>query len=386
MAADNKDPFGIYVHWPYCLAKCPYCDFNSHVARTQIDEARFSHAYGREIAHMADLSGRKKVTSVFFGGGTPSLMSATLVGDILHQISLHWGIAEGAEITLEANPTSVEAKRFAGYRSAGVNRLSVGIQALNDADLKALGRMHSVDEALAAFRLAQQTFARVSFDLIYARPHQTVKQWRDELTRAIDYADDHMSLYQLTIEPKTAFYDLHAHGKLTIPGDDLAIALYDVTQELTQVAGLHNYEISNHAGPDARSLHNLTYWRYHDYAGIGPGAHSRLTAPGDKKLALHHHLDPKKWLAEVLTNNHGIALLEELDSAQQAREFLLMGLRLEEGIDLNRYSEIATKPLAGETVSFLAEEGFIELFDNHRLRATQKGRRVLNSVIRQLAA
>ncbi len=384
MAADSKDLFGIYVHWPYCLAKCPYCDFNSHVARAQIDEARFKAAYTREIAHMADLSGRKKVTSIFFGGGTPSLMSAALVGDILHQISQHWGITDGAEITLEANPTSVEAKSFAGYRAAGVNRLSVGIQAMNDADLKALGRMHSVDEALVAFKLAQRTFARVSFDLIYARPHQTVTQWRDELARAIDYADDHMSLYQLTIEPKTAFYDLYARGKLTIPDDDLAIALYDVTQELTEAAGLNNYEISNHAGNGAQSLHNLTYWRYRDYAGIGPGAHSRLTV-GNKKTALHHHLDPNKWLTEVATNGHGIAAQEILGNAEQGQEFLLMGLRLEEGIDLNRYAAIAKKSLDDEAVSFLAEKGFIELFDSHRLRATPKGKRVLNSIIERLA-
>jgi len=385
MAADSKDQFGIYVHWPYCLAKCPYCDFNSHVARAQIDEARFKAAYAGEIAHMAGLSNNRKVTSVFFGGGTPSLMSAALVGDILHRISQHWGIAEGAEITLEANPTSVEAKRFAGYRAAGVNRLSVGIQALNDADLKALGRMHNVDEALDAFKLAQQTFARVSFDLIYARPHQSVAQWREELARALKYADDHMSLYQLTIEPKTAFFDLYARGKLTIPDDDLAIALYDVTQELTEAAGLNNYEISNHAGKDAQSLHNLTYWRYHDYAGIGPGAHSRLTI-GNKKNALHHHPDPNKWLAEVAANGHGIAGREELSSVEQGQEFLLMGLRLQEGIDLTRYAAIAKNPLDDGAVSFLAEEGFIELFDNHRLRATLKGRRVLNSVIERLAA
>jgi len=384
MAADSEDLFGIYVHWPYCLAKCPYCDFNSHVARNKIDEARFKAAYTREIAHMASLSGRKKITSIFFGGGTPSLMSAALVGDILHQISQQWGIAEGVEITLEANPTSVEAKRFAGYRTAGVNRLSVGIQAMNDADLKALGRMHTVDEALDAFKLAQRVFPRVSFDLIYARPHQTEAQWRAELARAIGYADDHMSLYQLTIEPKTAFYDLYARGKLTIPNDDLAIALYDVTQELTETAGLNNYEISNHAGHGAQSLHNLTYWRYHDYAGIGPGAHSRLTM-GDKKIALHHHLDPNTWLAEVAATGHGIATQEILGNVEQGQEFLLMGLRLEEGIDLNRYSEITKNPLDGEDVSFLAEEDFIELFDNHRLRATPKGKRVLNSIIERLA-
>ena len=311
-------------------------------------------------------------------------MSAALVGDILEEISQRWGIAEGAEITLEANPTSVEAKRFAGYRAAGVNRLSVGIQALNDADLKALGRMHDVDEALEAFKLAQRTFARVSFDLIYARPHQTVAQWREELARALDYADDHMSLYQLTIEPKTAFYDLYARGKLHIPDDDLAIALYDVTQELTEAAGLKNYEISNHAGNDAQSLHNLTYWRYRDYAGIGPGAHSRLTM-GNKKTALHHHLDPNRWLAEVTTNGHGISTQEELGSTQQGQEFLLMGMRLEEGIDLNRYAAIAKKPLDDTAISFLVEEGFIEFFNSHRLRATPKGKHVLNSVIEQLA-
>ncbi len=385
MAADSDELFGIYVHWPFCLAKCPYCDFNSHVAKTLIDEARFKAAYRREIAHMASLSQPKKVTSIFFGGGTPSLMSAALVGDILEQISQQWGIADGAEITLEANPTSVEAKRFAGYRAAGVNRLSVGIQALNDADLKALGRMHDVDEALGAFKLAQKTFARVSFDLIYARPHQSVAQWREELSRALNYADDHMSLYQLTIEPETAYYDLYARGKLSIPDDDLAIALYDVTQELTAAAGLKNYEISNHASEDAQSLHNLTYWRYRDYAGIGPGAHSRLTMANGKKHALHHHRDPAKWLAEVAENGHGIAGEEELASAQQAQEFLLMGLRLEEGIDLDRYGAIATNPLNSKAVSFLVEEGLAELFATRRLRATLKGKRVLNSLIEHLA-
>ncbi len=379
----SQDAFGIYVHWPYCLAKCPYCDFNSHVPRTRIDEARFRSAYIREIAHMAGLSGAKKVTSIFFGGGTPSLMSANLVGDILEQISQTWGIAQGAEITLEANPTSVEASRFAGYHSAGVNRLSIGIQALNDADLKALGRMHTVDEALDAFKLAQATFDRVSFDLIYARPQQTVAQWRDELTRALDYAEDHMSLYQLTIEPKTTYYDLYTRGKLHIPDDDLAIALYDVTQELTHAAGLYGYEISNHAGVGAQSLHNLTYWRYQDYAGIGPGAHSRLSM-GNKKSALHHHLDPNKWLNQVAENGHGIAAQEELGCVEQGQEFLLMGLRLEEGIDLDRYASVARKPLDAKAVAFLVEEGFIEVFTNHRLRATPAGKRVLNSVIERL--
>jgi len=382
---DTEDLFGIYVHWPYCLAKCPYCDFNSHVARNQIDEARYKAAYVREIIHMAGLSAGKEVTSVFFGGGTPSLMSAALVGDILDQISKIWGIAENAEITLEANPTSVEAARFTGYRAAGVNRVSIGIQALNDADLKALGRMHTVDEALAAFKLARQTFPRVSFDLIYARPHQTIAQWREELTRALAYAQDHMSLYQLTIEPKTAYYDLYARGKLQIPDDDLAIALYDVTQELTYAAGLNNYEISNHAGEDAQSLHNLTYWRYRDYAGIGPGAHSRLIMANGKKHALHHHLVPNKWLAQVAANGHGIAGEEELGCTEQAHEFLLMGLRLEEGIDLNRYETIAKKPLDSAAVSFLVEQDLAERIGNHRLRATLKGKRVLNSVIETLA-
>lgn len=379
----SKDVFGIYVHWPYCLAKCPYCDFNSHVPRAQIDEARFKSAYTREIAHMAQLSPGKKVTSIFFGGGTPSLMSANLVGGILEEISQNWGIVAGAEITLEANPTSVEAKRFAGYRAAGVNRLSVGIQALNDGDLKSLGRMHTVEEALDAFKLAARTFERVSFDLIYARPHQTVEQWRHELARALDYAEDHMSLYQLTIEPKTAYFDLHARGKLKIPDEDLALALYDVTQDLTEAAGLKNYEISNHAGDTAQSLHNLTYWRYQDYAGIGPGAHSRLTT-GDKKLALFHHLDPQKWLTQVGENGHGIAGREELGRDDQATEFLLMGLRLEEGIDLERFYGIAARPLDPEAVAFLVAEKLVENFGNRRLRATAKGKRVLNTVIEHL--
>ncbi|MCF6322522.1 MAG: radical SAM family heme chaperone HemW [Rhizobiaceae bacterium] len=385
MAADSKGQFGIYVHWPFCLAKCPYCDFNSHVARAQIDEARFRQAYAREIAHMAGLSNGRKVTSVFFGGGTPSLMSAALVGDILHRISQHWGIAEGAEITLEANPTSVEAKRFAGYRAAGVNRLSVGIQALNDADLKALGRMHDVDEALDAFKLAQQTFARVSFDLIYARPHQSVEQWRKELAQALKYADGHMSLYQLTIEPKTAFFDLYARGKLTIPDDDLAIALYDVTQELTEAAGLNNYEISNHAGSNAQSQHNLTYWRYHDYVGIGPGAHGRLTIDGTK-VATACEMNPENWWQKVMVDGEGMITNEKLDAQEMADEFLVMGLRLAQGISLQLYHSFAPSPLNADTIEFLKQQGLVEILANGNLRATASGFLVLDAVVADLAA
>ncbi len=380
----SDDVFGVYVHWPFCLAKCPYCDFNSHVARKMIDEDLFLEAYRSEISHLAALFPDKKVTSIFFGGGTPSLMSASLVGAILDEIASRWGIDDKAEITLEANPTSVEAKRFKGYQTAGVNRTSIGIQALNATDLKALGRQHTVGEALAAFQLASRTFKRVSFDLIYARPHQTVTQWRHELGQALDYAHDHMSLYQLTIEPATAYYDLYARGKLSIPEDDLALALYDVTQELTDAAGLNAYEISNHAAEGAQSLHNLTYWRYQDYAGIGPGAHSRLRL-GNKKIALSHHRDPGKWLEEVKKNGHGIADQEQLGSIEQAQEFLLMGLRLEEGINLDRYAALAEQPLNSENISDLAEEGFIELADPCRLKATAAGKRVLNSVIARLA-
>ncbi|MEM7567515.1 MAG: radical SAM family heme chaperone HemW, partial [Pseudomonadota bacterium] len=268
--------FGIYVHWPFCAAKCPYCDFNSHVRHGGVDQAAFAAALVAELRHMAGRTPGRTVTSVFFGGGTPSLMEAGTVETVLGAIHDLWTVSPEAEITLEANPTSAEAERFRGYRSAGVNRLSLGVQSLNDVDLKFLGRLHSAAEALAAIEMARATFPRLSFDLIYARPGQTVRAWSEELNAAIGYAADHLSLYQLTIEPETPFHALQRAGRLRVPQSDEARALYDVTQEITTRAGLPAYEISNHAVPGAESRHNLVYWRYGEYVGVGPGAHGRL--------------------------------------------------------------------------------------------------------------
>ena len=275
--SSSFDPgFGVYVHWPFCLSKCPYCDFNSHVRQNRVDEARFINAFRAEIAHRAGLAPGRKVTSIFFGGGTPSLMAPQTVGAILDAIAQGWSVDPKAEITLEANPTSVEAARFRGYRAAGVNRVSLGVQAMNDADLKALGRMHNVEEAMKAVGIAADVFERFSFDLIYARPGQTPAAWKAELQDAIARAVEHLSLYQLTIEPDTMFERLYKAGKLAMPDPDLSRALWDVTQEVTQAAGMPAYEVSNHARPGAESRHNLAYWRYGDYLGIGAGAHQRV--------------------------------------------------------------------------------------------------------------
>ena len=279
--------FGVYVHWPFCLAKCPYCDFNSHVRHKAIDETRYLGAFAREMAHMAALAPGRTVGSIFLGGGTPSLMAPKTVAGILDQIARHWPVADDVEVTLEANPTSVEAERFKGYRVAGVNRVSMGIQALNDADLKALGRQHSVAEALAAVDTANAIFDRTSFDLIYARSGQTVSAWRAELSEAISRAGGHLSLYQLTIEDGTQFKKLHQAGKLVVPDDDLARDLYDLTQEVCDRHGLAAYEISNHARAGAECRHNLTYWRYGEYAGIGPGAHGRLVTERGRRALRH---------------------------------------------------------------------------------------------------
>jgi len=272
--------FGVYIHWPFCLSKCPYCDFNSHVRHSAIDEARFVRAFTTEIAATAARTPGRTVSTIFFGGGTPSLMQPATVGAILDAVGQHWHVGPDVEVTLEANPTSVEATRFAGYRAAGVNRVSLGVQALDDGALKALGRMHTVREALDAVAIARAAFERYSFDLIYARPGQTPQMWRSELERAITEAAEHLSLYQLTIEDDTPFAALHAAGKLAVPDGDQARILYDLTREVCASAGLPAYEISNHARPGAECRHNLVYWRYHEYAGIGPGAHGRLDIDG----------------------------------------------------------------------------------------------------------
>jgi putative oxygen-independent coproporphyrinogen III oxidase len=382
--ASVGEPFGIYVHWPFCRAKCPYCDFNSHVRHGGIDEARFLAAYLTELGHFASLAPGRSVSSIFFGGGTPSLMRPGSVAAILDAIARHWRIAPDAEITLEANPTSVEAENFAGYRSAGVNRLSLGVQALDDASLKALGRQHSANEALAALTLAKRHFARVSFDLIYAREGQTARAWADELKLALGHEADHLSLYQLTIEDGTPFAARHAAGSLHVPSSDVASALYQLTQELCEDAGLPAYEISNHARPGSESRHNLIYWRGHDYAGIGAGAHGRVTSHGVKR-ALSTVKSPEGWLTEVEAHGHGLVSDEPLSAEEAAEEYLLMGLRLAEGIDLDRLAAIGGRALDETRMSALEGDGLVTR-NGSRLAATPDGRLVLNRLILELAA
>jgi oxygen-independent coproporphyrinogen-3 oxidase len=375
--------FGVYVHWPFCLSKCPYCDFNSHV-RQKVDEARFVAAFRAEIAHRALIAPGRTVRSIFFGGGTPSLMKPETVAAILDAIAGHWTVAKDAEVTLEANPTSVEAERFRGYRTAGVNRVSLGVQALNDADLKALGRLHTVEEAMAAVAVAASIFERFSFDLIYARPGQAPWAWRAELEAAIERARDHLSLYQLTIEPDTLFERLYKAGKLKVPDADAARALWEVTQEVTGKYGMPAYEISNHARRGAESQHNLVYWRYGEYAGVGPGAHGRLnTERGRRAQATERH--PEMWLTIVEGEGHGLVEDEALSQEEQADEFLLMGLRLTEGIDPERFRLLAGRPLDPARVQSLIEDGMVEKIDG-RLRVSQAGFPVLDAVVADLAA
>jgi putative oxygen-independent coproporphyrinogen III oxidase len=376
--------FGIYVHWPFCKAKCPYCDFNSHVRHQAVDSNRFASALVTELKTMASRTPGRTVTSIFFGGGTPSLMPPQAVAKVLDGIAALWPVHETAEITLEANPTSVEAENFRGYRTAGVNRVSVGVQSLNEDDLKALGRQHTPDEALQAFQLAAKIFPRVSFDMIYARPQQSMRSWRDELTTALKAQEGHMSLYQLTIEPETRFADLYAAGALTIPEDDLAADLYDLTQELTENAGLQCYEISNHAKPGHESAHNLLYWRYGEYAGVGPGAHGRLHE-GDSPIATVTEKYPETWLTRVEQHSHALVQEEIVSPASQAREMLLMGLRIAEGVDLQRYEQMAGQPMAQAKIVAMMDLGLVVMRGNSRLAATQAGRRILNAVIAELA-
>lgn len=376
--------FGVYVHWPFCKAKCPYCDFNSHVRAQGWDEAAFLEAYKRELRHMAGLAPAREVKSVFFGGGTPSLMLPETVAGILEEIAALWPMAATCEITLEANPTSVEASRFAGYRAAGVNRVSLGVQSLEAADLAALGRQHTVDEALAAVALARQHFERVSFDLIYARPGLTVERWREELERALSFGPAHLSLYQLTIEPETAYEKLFEAGKIILPEEEEARALYDVTQEICAAHGLPAYEVSNHAAPGQESRHNLIYWRYGEYAGVGPGAHGRLYLP-DGRHALSTERNPEKWREAVMRQSHGIISDEALTPANEADEFLLMGLRLTEGIDPARYATLGGKPLEAARAEPLIAANLLEWTPQGHLRATREGFPVLNGVIAELA-
>ncbi|HEY8565681.1 MAG TPA: radical SAM family heme chaperone HemW [Beijerinckiaceae bacterium] len=377
--------FGVYVHWPFCASKCPYCDFNSHVRHKPVDEARFLAAFRREIADTAALAPGREVTSIFFGGGTPSLMKPDTTAAILDAIAGAWSVAPGSEVTLEANPTSVEAERFRGYRAAGVNRVSLGVQALNDPDLRRLGRLHSAAEALAAVRTAASIFERFSFDLIYARPEQTLDAWRAELEEAIGHAAEHLSLYQLTIEPDTWFYRLHQAGKLVVPDADTARRLYDVTQEVCAGHGLPAYEISNHARPGAESRHNLLYWRYGEYAGIGPGAHGRLVT-GEGRIATATEKHPETWVERVERDGHGRTEATPLSAEEQADEFLVMGLRLREGIDPNRYAALAGRPLDEARIRDLEGYGFVARPREGRLAVTPEGFPVLDAVVADLAA
>ena len=380
----SSDAFGIYVHWPFCKAKCPYCDFNSHVRHEPVDALSFARALGTELSWMAQRTPGRTVTSIFFGGGTPSLMPPEAVGHVLDTIALLWSVSPDVETTLEANPTSIEAENFRGYRAAGVNRVSVGVQALNDEDLKALGRQHSSEEAIAAFRLAAKIFPRVSFDMIYARPSQTPEQWRAELTRALAEQQGHMSLYQLTIEPGTAYFDLYERGRLVTPTDDRAADLYDLTQELTDKAGLPTYEISNHARPGQESRHNLLYWRYGEYAGVGPGAHSRL-AESENRRALIAERHPETWRELVRTQGHGMVSDMVVPPVDQASEYLLMGMRIAEGIDMDRYATLAGREIDSSKLAGMKSLGLIKRH-GQQLMATADGRKLLNAVIAELAS
>jgi oxygen-independent coproporphyrinogen-3 oxidase len=385
MTGMEGDPgFGVYIHWPFCAAKCPYCDFNSHVRHQPVDQKRFAAAFAREMATMAARTGKRTVSSIFLGGGTPSLMRPETVGAILDAVAANWHVPGDIEVTLEANPSSVEAERFLGYRAAGVNRVSLGVQALNDPDLRFLGRLHDVDDALKAIGLARAIFPRMSFDLIYARPGQTVEAWEAELEQAIGYAVDHLSLYQLTIEEGTPFHALHATGKIAVPDADHAAELYRVTQEVTARHGMPAYEISNHARPGAESRHNLIYWRYGEYAGIGPGAHGRFVEKGRRIVTITERM-PETWLSLVEAKGHGIAGGESLTRSEEADEFLLMGLRLAEGIEIARYETLAGRPLSSDRVSILRDEELIEPVGNSRLRATPSGMLVLDALVADLA-
>lgn len=372
--------FGLYVHWPWCMAKCPYCDFNSHVAAV-VDQDRYAAAYEREIAAFAALTPGRTLSSIFFGGGTPSLMAPATVERILAAARKAWSFTNDIEITLEANPTSVDAGRFDGYRLAGVNRLSLGIQSLVPEDLKALGRLHSVDEALAALDIAQSRFDRVSFDLIYARQDQTPEAWEAELARALSLGTSHLSLYQLTIEDGTAFGERHRRGKLHgLPDEDRAVALWEMTQEMTRAAGLPAYEVSNHARPGQESRHNRNYWNAGDWAGVGPGAHGRLSL--GQRFMTEAPKAPAEWL-KLAEADKGYRA-EAMTAEETAEEYLLMSLRLAEGTDLQRFLRLGGPDISAR-IADLAEEGLVQVTGD-RLQASPKGRLLLNSLIAALLA
>jgi len=381
---DGTAPFAVYVHWPFCAQKCPYCDFNSHVRHGGWDEAAFLSAYLNELGRVRHRIGARRTHSVFIGGGTPSLMQPVTVGALLARIDALWPMEPGAEITIEANPGSVEADRFAGYRAAGVNRVSVGVQSLRDADLRTLGRIHSVAEARRAVDIAQRTFARTSFDLIYARPDQTVEAWEAELREALSIAGAHLSLYQLTIEPQTTFERLYMAGKLRVPDGDTSLALYELTQAMTEAAGLPAYEVSNHARPGEESRHNLVYWRYGEYAGVGPGAHGRIDVDGVRYATVTER-SPEAWLGRVRDTKSALVENDAVGAREQADEMLLMGMRLSEGFDLARLGARGFQ-IASAVLDRMRDLGLVEPIGNARIRATPQGRLVLNRLVAELSA
>ncbi len=374
--------FGIYVHWPFCQSKCPYCDFNSHV-RQNIDHTVWKDALLSELRHAAQLTPNRSVQSIFFGGGTPSLMAPETVGAIIDEVAKLWRIGNDVEVTLEANPTSIEAGKFAAFNTAGVNRVSMGAQALNDRDLQRLGRMHTATEAIQAFDIAKEKFKRVSFDLIYARQDQSLSDWQAELTKALNLAIDHLSLYQLTIENGTRFGELYDKGKLLgLPDDGLAADMYQATQDICATAGLNAYEISNHAKTGSESRHNLIYWRYGDYVGIGPGAHGRITHD-DIKQATEAPRSPEDWLNTVQNKGSSFVITDKISKTDQAEEYLMMSLRLSEGTDLARFKTLSGYELNTNKIDDLTSLNLVQKTDD-RLIATSKGRMILNSVLKEL--
>jgi len=376
------EPVALYIHWPFCLSRCPYCDFNAHV-RDIIPQHRFRDALRRELAWEADRLGRRPLRSIFFGGGTPSLMDPETVAFLLEDARALFETPNDLEVTLEANPTSIETSRLATLRDAGVNRISIGIQSLEPEPLAMLGRQHSVAQAIAALEIARNLFPRISFDLIYARPDQTIAAWRTELRRALDLVADHLSLYQLTIEPGTKFEALHRRGDIVLPEEDLAAALYDATQDEAVRFGLLPYEISNYAKPGAESRHNLQYWRYGDYAGIGPGAHGRIDLDG-RLIATRRHRAPEYWADRVERFGHGMTEETVLTTDAMAREMLLMGLRLAEGVSaarfFNRTGRTLESAIDADALRRASEEGYVAWHDG-RLTATQEGRRRLDALL-----
>ncbi len=378
--------FGIYIHWPFCKSKCPYCDFNSHVSE-QIDHGRWKDSYLKEIDYWANLTQGRVVDTVFFGGGTPSLMQSETVAEILAHIQKKWLVANDWEVTLEANPTSFETGKFQDFYAAGVNRVSIGVQSLYEADLKFLGREHSPDQARFAIAEAQKIFPRVSFDLIYARPKQTLDAWRTELSEALQMASGHLSMYQLTIERGTPFHTRHARGEFKIPEQDLAADLYDMTQEMMGEAGYPAYEISNHAVVGQESRHNLIYWRYDDYVGIGPGAHGRLTKDG-QKFATRGHRAPDIWLDKVDQGGHGMHPFEPVTPLARYQEALMMGMRLSEGLPISRLVNAYGAPiddiLSKDKIATLVKEGILEDHAD-QLKTTPQGFKCLNAVLAYLA-